>query len=122
MLIIPENDALSVEAKVLPSDIDQIRPDQTATLRFSAFNQRTRPQLNGSISWISAEITQDQHTGASRYTAHIAVPDAEIARLQGLKIIPGMPVETFIQTESRTVLSYLLKPLRDQVTRTFRDG
>jgi HlyD family secretion protein len=122
MLVVPENDALGIEAKVMPNDIDQLRPDQLAVLRFSAFNQRTTPQLNGTISWISAELTQDQHTGASYYTAHIVVPDAEIARLGGLKVIPGMPVEAFIQTESRTVLSYLLKPLRDQVMRTFRES
>ena len=122
MLIVPENDALSIEAKVLPNDIDQLRPDQLATLRFSAFNQRTTPQLNGTISWISAELTQDQHTGASYYTAHIAVSDTEIVGLRGLKIVPGMPVEVFIQTESRTVLSYLLKPLTDQVMRTFRES
>ena len=122
MLVVPENDALGIEAKVMPNEIDQLRPDQLAVLRFSAFNQRTTPQLNGTISWISAELTQDQHTGASYYTAHIVVPDAEIARLGGLKVIPGMPVEAFIQTESRTVLSYLLKPLRDQVMRTFRES
>jgi HlyD family secretion protein len=122
MLIVPENDALSIEAKVSPHDIDQLRPDQTAALRFSAFNQRTTPQLNGIVSWISAELTQDQHTGASYYTAHIAVSDAEIVRLRGLKVIPGMPVEAFIQTESRTLLSYLLKPLSDQVRRAFRES
>jgi len=122
MLIVPENDALNIEAKVSPNDIDQLLPDQLATLRFSAFNQRTTPELNGTVSWISAELTQDQHTGTSYYTAHIAVSDAEMARFRGLKIIPGMPVEVFIQTESRTVLSYLLKPLKDQVMRTFRES
>lgn len=122
MLIVPENDALSVEAKVSPNDIDQLRPDQPVQLRFSSFSQRTTPQLNGTISWISADLTQDQHTGVSYYTMRIAVSDAEIARLHGLKIIPGMPVETFIETGSRTVLSYLLKPLTDQVMRTFRDS
>jgi HlyD family secretion protein len=78
--------------------------------------------LTGTIMWISAESTQDQRTGASYYTTHIAVSEAELARLRGLKVIPGMPVEVFIQTESRTVLSYLLKPLRDQMMRTFRES
>jgi HlyD family secretion protein len=122
MLIVPQHDALRIEAKVLPYDIDQLSPNQPALLRFSAFNQRTTPQLSGTVMWISAELTQDQHTGASYYTAHIALSDAELARLRGLKVIPGMPVEAFIQTESRTVLSYLLKPLRDQVMRTFRES
>jgi HlyD family secretion protein len=122
MLIVPQRDALRIETKVSPNDIDQLSPNQPALLRFSAFNQRTTPQLSGTIMWISAELTQDQHTGTSYYTAHIAVSDAELARLRGLKVIPGMPVEAFIQTESRTVLSYLLKPLRDQVMRTFRES
>jgi HlyD family secretion protein len=122
MLIVPDSDALSVQAKVSPNDIDQLRPDQPALLRFSAFNLRTTPELNGTISWISADQTQDQHTGESYYTLRIAVSDAEIARLHGLKIIPGMPVEAFIQTGTRSVLSYLVKPLTDQVMRTFRES
>jgi membrane fusion protein, type I secretion system len=122
MLIVPKNDKLSVEARVAPNDIDQLRPDQKVLLRFSAFSQRTTPQLNGSISWISADLTQDQHTNASYYTIRIGVPEEEIARLRGLKIIPGMPVEAFVQTESRTVLSYLVKPLTDQIMRSFRNG
>ena len=122
MLIVPDNDALSVQAKVSPNDIDELRPDQPALLRFSAFNLRTTPELNGTISWIAADQTEDKRTGTAYYTVRIAVPDAEVARLHGLKIIPGMPVEAFIQTESRTMLSYLLKPLMDQVTRTFRES
>jgi HlyD family secretion protein len=122
MLIVPENDTLSIEARVSPNDIDQVHPDQPVVLRFSAFNQRTTPQLNGTINWISPDLIQDQHTNASYYTVRIRVSDAEIARLKGLKIIPGMPVETFIQTGERTVLSYLVKPLTDQIMRSFREG
>ena len=122
MLIVPENDVLSVDAKVSPNDIDQLRGKQSVLLRFSAFSQRTTPQINGTISWISPEITQDEHSGTSYYTVHIAVPQAEIDRLHGLKIVPGMPVETFVQTESRTVLTFLLKPFNDQLMRTFRES
>jgi HlyD family secretion protein len=122
MLIVPENDTLSIQARVSPNDVDQVRPDQPVVLRFSTFNQRTTPQLNGTINWISPDLTQDQHSNASYYTVRIRVSDAEIARLRGLKIIPGMPVEAFIQTGSRTVLSYLVKPLTDQIMRSFRDG
>jgi HlyD family secretion protein len=122
MLIVPDNDVLSVEAKVSPNDIDQLHSDQKATLRFSAFNQRTTPELSGKVRWISADLTEDERTGTSYYRVRIAVPDQEIARLNGLKIVPGMPVETFVQTGSRTVLSYLLKPFTDQVKRTFRES
>jgi HlyD family secretion protein len=91
-------------------------------LRFSAFNLQTTPEINGTINWIAADQTEDQRTGMSYYTVRLAVSDAEAARLHGLKIIPGMPVEAFIKTESRTMLSYLLKPLTDQVMRTFRES
>jgi len=122
MLIVPGNDALSIEVKVSPNDIDQLQPNQKATLRFSAFDQAETPELNGTVNWVSADLTEDERTGTSYYQVRIALPDQEIARLKNLKIIPGMPVETFIQTENRTVLSYLLKPLTDQVRRTFRES
>jgi HlyD family secretion protein len=122
MLIVPENDVLSVDAEVSPKDIDQLHANQPVLLRFSAFSQRTTPQINGTISWVSPEITQDKNSGKSYYTAHVIVPQSEINRLKGLKIIPGMPVEAFAQTESRTVLTFLLKPFRDQLMRTFRES
>jgi HlyD family secretion protein len=121
MLVVPESDALTVEAKISPQDVDQVYLGQPTSLRFSAFNQRTTPQLNGSVSRISADVTQDQKSGASFYTIRISVPDDEIARLEGLKLIPGMPVEAFIQTNERRVLSYLIRPLRDQIARAFRE-
>jgi HlyD family secretion protein len=122
MLVVPENDALGIQAKVSPQDIDELRPGQPALLRFSTFNLRTTPELNGKVSWIAPDQTEDKRTGVSYFTIRIAVSDAEIARLGGLKIIPGMPVEVFVQTGSRTMLSYMLKPLTDQLTRTFRES
>jgi len=122
MLIVPDNDALTVEARVSPMDIDQLRHGQAALLRFSAFNQRTTPQLNGTLSRVAPDLTEDQRTGERYYTVHIDASDDEIGRLGTLKVLPGMPVEVFIRTEDRTVLSYLLKPLSDQVMRAFRDG
>jgi HlyD family secretion protein len=122
MLIVPENDALSIQAKVSPDDIDELRAEQPALLRFSAFNLRTTPELKGKVGWIAPDQTEDKRTGASYYTIRIAVSNVEIARLRDLKIIPGMPVEVFVQTGSRTMLSYMLKPLTDQLTRTFRES
>jgi len=122
MLVVPKGDALTIEARVSPVDIDQLRFDQKALVRFSAFSQRTTPELNGTLARISADLTEDERTGDRYYTAHVDVTDDEIDRLGALKIVPGMPVEIFIRTEDRTVLSYLLKPLSDQVMRAFRDG
>ncbi len=121
MLIVPAADKLIVEAKVQPQDIDQVRVGQAAVLRFSAFSSRTTPELNGVVTVVSADVSQDQRTGASYYTVRIAVSPGEIARLEGLKLVPGMPVETFIQTTIRTVVSYFVRPLQDQLAKTFRE-
>jgi HlyD family secretion protein len=121
MLIVPEADDLTVEVRLPPQQIDQLALGQPAVLRFSAFNQRTTPEINGTVVRISGDIVADQKSGATYYLVHIATPPEEIARLDGLKLLPGMPVEAFIQTEARTVLSYLVKPLRDQVVKAFRE-
>src|SRR5215203_3377558 len=120
MLIVPQADALTVESKLMPQDIDQVRTGQTAALRFSAFNQRTTPELNGLVTRVSADLTTDQRTGATYYTVRISISDEQVARLGGLRLLPGMPVEAFIQTGERTVLSYLTKPFTDQAARSFK--
>jgi HlyD family secretion protein len=112
---------LLVEAKVNPHDIDQVQIGQSAVLRFSAFNLRTTPEINGTITRISADTTTDQRTGQTYYTTRIAMTKSEIARLGDIKLIPGMPVEAFVQTGERTVMSYLMKPLQDQFMRAFRE-
>ena len=121
MLIVPEADALSAEVKIAPQDIDQVRVGQTAFVRFSAFNQRTTPELQGEVTRISADVSLDQKSGVSYYTLRINVSESELERLKGLRLVPGMPVETFIRTGDRTVLSYLTKPLADQINKTWRE-
>jgi HlyD family secretion protein len=121
MLIVPDADALIVEIKAAPQDIDQLFIGQKATLRFSAFNQRTTPEIEGTVKLISADLTQDQRTGTTYFTVRIALAAEEIARLGDVKLVPGMPVEAFVQTGDRTVISYLMKPLRDQAMKAFRE-
>jgi HlyD family secretion protein len=121
MLIVPDADSLTVEAKVAPQDIEQVQLEQKTMLRFPAFNAATTPQIEGEVSRISADISSDQRTGQSYYTVRISISPEELTRLGQVKLIPGMPVECFIQTGDRTVISYLLKPLRDQLMRTFRE-
>jgi HlyD family secretion protein len=121
MMIVPQADALSVEAKVNPQDIDKLQTGQKTLLRLSAFNQRTTPEINGVVTRISADVTTDQRTGQSYYTIRVSMPPDEVKRLGDVKIIPGMPVEAFVQTGDRTMLSYLMKPLSDQFMRSFRE-
>jgi membrane fusion protein, type I secretion system len=121
MLIVPEKDQLKVEAKIAPQDIDQIAIGEAANLRFSAFDQRTTPEINGTVARISPDTSTDPRTGQSFYTARIDVTPSEIARLGAVKLVPGMPVEVFIKTGEHNALSYLLKPLDDQIERAFRE-
>jgi HlyD family secretion protein len=120
MLVVPQADEMAIELKVAPQDIDQVRIGQDAVLRLSAFNQRTTPEIRGRVSRVAADLVQDQTSGASYYTARVATTAPELARLEGLTLVPGMPVEAFIQTGERTALSYLAKPLSDQMSRAFK--
>jgi HlyD family secretion protein len=121
MLIVPASDALDVEVKVQPQDIDQLRIGQPAILRLTAFNQRTTPELNGTVSRVSADVSEDPKTAAKYYTIRISVPEGEIERLKDLQLVPGMPVDAFMQTTPRTVITYLIRPFHDQLARTFRE-
>jgi HlyD family secretion protein len=121
MMIVPQADDLQVEAKVDPKDIDKLQIGQKTLMRLSAFNQRTTPELNGLVTRVSPDVTTEQRTGQSYYTIRVSLPPAEVARLGDVKLIPGMPVEAFVQTGDRTMLSYLLKPLNDQLMRSFRE-
>jgi membrane fusion protein, type I secretion system len=121
MMIVPESDNLTVEVKVDPKDIDQVQFGQSVVLRFSSFNVRTTPEINGTVSRIAADTSTDQWTGQSYYLVRIAMPAQEIKRLGDVRLTPGMPVEAFIETGERTMMSYLLKPLHDQLMHAFRE-
>lgn len=121
MLIVPAREALQVEARVNPPDIDQIVPGQPAQIRIHAFNQRTTPQLAGTVARISADTSRDPQSGAVFYTLRVAIPAGELARLAPQAVSPGMQAEVFVQTQDRTPLHYLVKPLQDQIARAFRE-
>ncbi|MBK0021662.1 HlyD family type I secretion periplasmic adaptor subunit [Ochrobactrum sp. S46] len=119
--IVPDDDELMIEAKIAPQDIDQISLGQAVIIRLSAFSQRTTPELKGSINRIGAELTSDEKSGLSWYLVRIGINAAELSRLDGLKLLAGMPAEVLIQTGKRTALSYLTKPLIDQINRAFKE-
>ncbi|MEH2587232.1 HlyD family type I secretion periplasmic adaptor subunit [Bradyrhizobium sp. AZCC 1721] len=119
MEVVPDSDDLQIEARLQPNDIDQVRKGQQAFVRFSAFNQRVTPQLIGQVSYVSPDTTRDQQTGTSYFTVRIMLPEEERRLLAGLQLVSGMPAEVFMQTGSRTMLSYLFKPILDQFQRAF---
>jgi len=120
MLIVPDSDTLIVDAKVAPHDIDQIHVGQHAVLRFGAFSQQTTPEVNGEVIHIGADVTQEDKATEPYYSVRIRVSESGLASLQGLQLLAGMPVEAFIETTPRTVASFLVKPLTDQLARAFR--
>jgi HlyD family secretion protein len=119
--LVPADAALKIEAKLSPTDIDQVFVGQPAKLRFSAFNQRTTPELHGRIAYVSAATSSDPSTGQVYYLADVIVPSDELEKLGDSKLLPGMPVEVFVSTEERTAMSFLSKPLADQFSRAFRE-
>jgi HlyD family secretion protein len=121
MYIVPENDKLVVEARVSPRDIDQVHMKQPAVIRLAAFDQRTTPELNGTVTGVSGDLSKDPVTGEGYFLARIALPDTELAKLGEHKLVPGMPADVQIRTADRTALSYLVKPLRDQIEKAFRE-
>jgi membrane fusion protein, type I secretion system len=126
MQIVPRADELVVEAKVAPSDIDQVAVGSEAVVRVLAGNQRTTPVITGRLTRVSADLTREQQQNSAQpapayYTVRITLPAAEVARLRDIHLLPGMPVEVFIQTHERSPLQYLLKPLQEQIARTFRE-
>jgi HlyD family secretion protein len=121
MLIVPAEDALQLEARINPPDIDQIALGQEARVKIHAFNQRTTPELAGTVTRISADTSRDQQTGATFYTIRVSMPAGEFARLGSNRVSAGMQAEVFVRTEDRTPLEYIVKPLKDQIDKAFRE-
>lgn len=121
MLIVPSSDRLIVEARISPADIDQVHLGQETRIRFSAFNRRTTDEVKGTVTRVAADLTHEPQRNLSYYTAGVSVPQDEMDRMNGLKLVPGMPAEVFIKTGERTLASYLIKPLADQMEKAFRE-
>lgn len=122
MQVVPQEDLLVIRAKIQPVDVDQVYSTQEAGIRLPNFNQRVTPELAGRVVTVSADLTEDKQTGLYHYDATLAFEAGELAKLAGKSIVPGMPAEIFIRTDRRTVLSYLIKPFRDQIAHALRES
>ncbi|MCC6779200.1 MAG: HlyD family type I secretion periplasmic adaptor subunit [Hyphomicrobiales bacterium] len=122
MQVVPEGERLVVDAQIAPQDIDKVRKGGPAQIRFPAFNAKSTPNLTATVLSVSpAQITDQQ--GRNYFTAQVALADREIDKLPpGHALVPGMPAEIYIETGSRSILSYFVKPLTDVVSRTFRES
>lgn len=121
MEIVPDADEMVVEAMISPDDIDQVRTGQQAVVRFTSFNVAATPEVEGVVTYVAADRSENPQAHQAFFVTRIALDQAELRR-EGLDLRSGMPAEVHIQTGSRSLLSYIFKPLRDQFARAFRDG
>ncbi len=121
MEIVPDDEQKVVEVTVLPEDIDQVRTGQTAYVRFTSFNMASTPQLRGKVAYVATDRTDNPQNNHSYYIARVVLDPAEL-RAARLDLRSGIPAETHIETASRSLLSYMFKPLRDQFARAFTDN
>ncbi len=119
--IVPSEDRLIAEVQVSPTDIDVVHPGLLAEVRLPAFKQRLVPYLHGKVTFVSADAVFDERTRTSHYRANVAIDDEQLARLRGVELTPGMPVEVMILVGERTFWQYITQPLRDSFARAFRE-
>ena len=119
--IVPANDRLIVEARVSPQDVDRVHIGQSAGIKLSAFDQRTLPELDGTVTYLSADIIEDQRSGQGFFLTRVEVPEDQLARLNGLQVVPGMMASVFVRTGERTFVEYLLRPITASFDRAWRE-
>ena len=122
LYLVPQDRPLVIAAKVEPIHVDQVFAGQSVVLRFPAFDSRTTPELSGKVVQVSADAFTDERSQATYYRAEIRLDEGEMAKLEGKSIIPGMPVDSYIRTNDRTPLAYLVKPLADYFNKAFRES
>lgn len=118
--VIPRNAGVDFELRIDPRAIDQIWLGQPARVVVASFDPQTTPQIEGRVAQISPTVLTDPRSGASFYRIGLEVPPEEVARLGGT-LVPGMPVEAFLETSERTVLAFLLQPVRRMLDHAFRE-
>lgn len=119
--LVPVHDKLLLEVKIRPIDIDVVRPDLPATVRFVAYKQRTTPVVEGRVARVSPDAVLDKQTGSTYFLARVEVDANQMSRVPQVKLYPGMPVEVAIITGKRTMLAYLIQPFADTFARAFHE-
>lgn len=122
LYVIPQDRPLVITAQIAPIHIDEVSVGQPAEVVFAAFSARDTPHLKGRVTLVSADALTDSNTGATYYTAELQLEPGEEARLGDRELLPGMPVEVFLQTGRRTPLAYLVKPFTDYFARALRES
>lgn len=120
--IVPDGEALLIEARVSPVDIDVVHAGLSAQVHLTAFSKRALPRIDGIVSSVSADRIVDPGTGQAYFLARVEVDRAELHRLKSVvELLPGMPAEVLIVTQERTFVDYLIEPFKDALRRSFRE-
>ena len=119
--IVPSLEGLIIEARVQPQDIDQVRAGLAAHVRMTSLNQRTTPSLPGKVDLVSADLLRDETKARDYFLVRITLDEGAQSHLHGKALVPGMPADVLIETDRRSVLSYLTKPFVDQISHAFRE-
>lgn len=119
--IVPSDQGIEFETRVDPASIDQVFVGQEAKVMITALNQRTTPELSGNVKRMSPTSVIDEASGFSYFRVHVYIAPEELARLGDVDLVPGMPVDAFLQTAERSVMTYLTRPLADHLARAFRE-
>lgn len=122
LYLIPQDQPLVITAKIPPLDIDEVHVGQSVRLVFPGLTARDMPELSGRVALVSADALADQDNGQTFYRAQIALNSGEVSRLPGQTLLPGMPVELFIQTSERTPMAYFIQPFRNYLQRALRES
>jgi HlyD family secretion protein len=125
MDVVPDRASLTIEARLATTDGDDVHPGSDAFVRFEALHERTLPALMGKVTRVSADAFTDEKTGASFYTAEVAVPESELKKIEDLRgtqaLRPGLPVSVQIPLRKRTALQYAFEPLTSALSKSFRE-
>jgi HlyD family secretion protein/epimerase transport system membrane fusion protein len=120
--IVPARDELVIDAKVRPQDVDELSIGQEAYVILSSIPQRNLPRLTGRLVSISADAFEDERTGMHYYEVEVEIDRTALeAAAPDVRLTPGMPAEVYVATKARTVLAYLVDPLRQTIERAFRE-
>ena len=118
--IVPDDDALTIEARIAVEDISDVHPDMVAEVHLTAYKQRITPMVHGRVLQVSADRLTDERTGVPYYKALVRLNADELAELPHVRLYPGMPARVMIPTVQRTALDYLLGPIVQSFNTAFR--
>ncbi|WP_208603161.1 HlyD family efflux transporter periplasmic adaptor subunit [Rhizobium mongolense] len=121
MMLVPEFAQLNVELRVGPQEVDSLHVGDRALVRIVGLNYVTTPDLEATVEMIGADLVQDKTNHATYYPVRVRFVAGELQRLSDIRLVPGMPVDAFVTTSTRTFLTDLWEPIRDRMARAVRE-